>query len=95
MKTIKTPEEIVSIYADLASNIALDDNQYCITVQDAAKAMKAYADQLKLTDEEIETDMRESYRSGLFILSETTIAIMVNGAKWYRDELKRMRNECT
>jgi hypothetical protein len=88
---IKTPEEILEYFEKESSDRLMDHIEYNERV--IIPAMKAYHAQFELSDEEIESNMRKRYRTGFYILSETSINDMVSGAIWYRDELKRKKNE--
>ena len=54
---IELAEEILKRYADLASNIALNGEIYCVGIDDAVDAMEAYhqAKFAEVTDKDIET----------------------------------------
>ena len=94
----KTPEEILSEKSGwIVENIKKPSAQFDLTItfHTAIEAMKAYADQLELSDEEIRCQILKDdpvndlddewdygFRQGKLI-----------GAKWYREQLKRMRNE--
>ena len=85
MKPIKSPEEILDEY----------NSEGLLTTYEVIEAMKAYAAQFELSNEEIRCQILKDdpvndlddewdygFRKGKLI-----------GAKWYREQLKRMRNE--
>jgi len=91
MNPIKTPEELLrEIINKRLGDPGTVKYEHHIHQEIAVEAIKAYHDQFELSDEEIESNMRKRYRTGFYILSETSINDMVNGAKWYKEQLKKM-----
>jgi hypothetical protein len=93
MKTIKTPEETLNEAAKkmmLTWDIIAFKRDFPRLYRTVIYSIKDYHDQFELSDEEIESNMRKRYRTGFYILSETSINDMVSGAKWYKEQLKKM-----
>jgi hypothetical protein len=62
----------------------------------AVEAIKAYHDQFELSDEEIEIKAHEiAMWKGYTYSAAKTKDACIRIAKWYRNELKRRRNENT
>lgn len=89
---IKTPEEILEKLTGESID-TLRKNYVSIDV--ILQAMKAYANQLELSDEEIEKWAEDAYGcSGTqAIQSKREVNIALRGAHWYKSEQKRRRNE--
>ena len=94
MKTIKTPEEILEFFENESSDRLMDRIEYNERV--IIPAIKAYVDQLEISDEEImkwangEESIEDYMPRTLKLHIEKKIECRIEGAKWYREQLKNM-----
>jgi len=88
MKT-KTPEEILYECGVSINHDGNDYMKYGATLNKIKEAMKAYASQLIMTDEEIIKMLKKQYQNGFLTLSDDLLNKMADGAKWYRDQIKK------
>jgi len=77
---IKTPEELFA-----TKRLFIKDGVEWVTLKSAVEIAEAYADQFEISDEEI-------FEYALLNWHADTVDF-VDACQWYRDELKRMRNE--
>ena len=99
MKTIKTPEEILSERSIISiRELEFKNEVQLIRPSEAIRAIKEYAAQLELTDEDIEGSSKlkdflynESHIQPFSKKWYDQLKWCIKGAKFYRSQLKEMQ----